>query len=438
MNYLQAKKLFSQTYQLIDAEKYLEALQILVKISSAQLFYKNPPFDKHELIKTAEMCCKALQNNNKEINEAKIGYGVILRNSNMITESINIFESILEQGIQKEVILENAYSLELFGDNKKALNLLLDGLKKYPYEKMILNNIATLYEIEEEWDLALNYYNLALEIDDKGGISHYNKGRVLYVLEQYDQALYHFEKAQRLYENNDFRIIDVYIFLADTHLQLKHYKKAEIIYNEIISLFPKRSEGYYSISDFYYNIGNKVRSLKYIEKAINLSFPQIDYYHKKAYILNDLNQSKKALFTIKKAKIHFPNDVKLLDLEAEILNSQNNYAAAIKVYQKRLEIDIQEDIFFYLADCFFNLQNYSEGFFWINRYIKTNDKYSEAYILRAKINAITGYYHLALDDLKRALTLENNSLHLDESDWYYFENLTVIQEFHEFLKEVEK
>ncbi len=436
MNYSAARNLFQEAQELVDHKEYLEALNILVKISSAFLYYKNPPFRKREITHLAEICCRILKQKNPRHKEAQVGYGVILRNEGKLSESIEVFDDVLAHEIHREALLEKACTYELMGDNPGALNLLLMGLKAFPFEKMILNNLATLYEAQEDWNLALNYYNLAIEVDQEGGVSHYNKGRLLFSLEQYELAMHHFEMALGLYDAKDFRVIDVHIFLADTYFQVKRYQEAEKLYLNIIDLFPRRGEGYQSISDFYYKIAKKSDALNYINKAIELSFPEMDCYYKKAYYLKDLNQSSEALSTLHEALNYFPNEVKLFDLMAEIYISQGSYLPATRVLHQRNDIEADEETFYLLAESYFNLDQYSDALVWINRFIQIERDYAEAYILRAKINSVTGYYHLALQDLYDAFDLDQEDLYLQEGDLYYFDRLGEIEEYQQFLRKV--
>ncbi len=436
MNYQKTKELFYQSQELIKNENYLEALNILIKISLAFQFYKNLPFRKEQILHIAKKCCEILNKKGLMNEEAWIGYGVILRNGSRVEDSLFVFDSILNRGINKEALLEKAYSLEYVGKIDQALSLLLGGLKLFPFDKMLLNNIATLYEVDEEWDKALNYYNLALDVDNRGGMSYYNKGRILFFLKQYDEALLHFEKALDLYENSDYRIVDVYVFIGDTHFQLNHLRNAEKHYLEVIKLFPKRGEGYFNLADFYFTIGKDIQALKMINKAVDLSPPCIDYFYKKAYILNYLNQSKYALITIKEAYLHFPDEPKLMDFHGDILMSQGKYRSAIKIFSNRLKQDIDEELYFLIAKCYFQIEDYTDALFWINKYIQGENFFNEAYILRAKINTATGYYQLALTDLYKALELEEEEFFLQDSDWYYFENLLHIEEYQHFLKKV--
>ncbi|MDH5682580.1 MAG: hypothetical protein OEZ36_13400, partial [Spirochaetota bacterium] len=73
---------------------------------------------------------------------------------------------------------------------------------------------------------------------------------------------------------------------------------------------------------------------------------------------------------------------------------------------------------------------------WLNEYLKYESGDCEAYILRAKINAATGYYRLALNDLRDTLEMEKGGVYLQDSDWYHFENLVGFEEYQDFVKEV--
>ncbi len=437
MNHQRMKQLYLTSKRLIKNEYFLRALNILIKISLGLKLYRRPPFKRDDILNLASICCEQL--NRKSINEeALLAYGVILRNANSIEESIKVFDSVLSTKPNKEAILEKACSFEIIGENKKACSLLLKALKIYPFDKMVLNNLATLYENEGNLDLALNYYNLALDVDKTAGITYYNKGRVLYILDQFDEALSHFKTAIQLYDKSDVRIVDVYIFLGDSQFNLNQYKLAEGTYKEIISLFPKRGEGYFSLGEFYFNIGKVIQALNLIDKAIRYSPPNCNYYHKKALLLVHLNMGEKAISIIEKAFNYFPDDVGLLDLYGEINLSCANYNKAIYSFSKRLDIEADNERLYLLAISYFHIEDYSSSLYFVNQFIVENKSFVDAYILRAKINAITGYYHLAMADLYKVLQIDSEKLYLDDSDWYYFEDLLHIEEYQKFIKKVRR
>ncbi len=438
MTYRLVENLYTKSIELIDKKHYLEAIKLLIQISSSLNYLKKTPFEKEQFSQTVTKCYIGLKHQNLLKDEILIAYGIILRNEGYLQKSIEIFDKVLDFKIHKEAILEKAYSLELLGQYEEAMTLLTKALNHFPHEKKIINNLATLYEELEEWDLALNYYNLSIEIDNEAGISYYNKGRILFTLEQYDIAADQFKTALKYYKESDYRTIDVYLFLSDCHFQLKQYQKAKNIIVNTIKSYPQRGEGYYSLAEYFYKTDQYHKAIKYINKAIDLSLPNAEYYYKKSQYLNHLNHSSNAIKTLNEGLKHFPDNIDILDQLSETLFIQGKYQNAIQTYKKRLKINHQIEHFLQIAQCYFHLKKYSEAFYWINLYIKEESFDVEAYILRAKINAITGYHHLAMHDLKSAQDLEKGELYLEDSDWIYLEKLNKLEEYHQFIQQFQK
>ena len=73
----------------------------------------------------------------------------------------------------------------------------------------------------------------------------------------------------------------------------------------------------------------------------------------------------------------------------------------------------------------------------INIFLNEIDDYFPAFILRAKINSIHGYKKLAIDDLNKALEINDEMIYLVENDLFYLSNLEGMKEFQVFLNSID-
>jgi tetratricopeptide (TPR) repeat protein len=87
-----------------------------------------------------------------------------------------------------------ASMLTMCGVEQKAISLLMYGLEKVPNSSTLLNNIGQAYLGLGDMQIAMNYFNQCLAIDELNPEANHSMGMIHYYKKEYDQAMQYFEK----------------------------------------------------------------------------------------------------------------------------------------------------------------------------------------------------------------------------------------------------
>jgi len=297
-----------------------------------------------------------------------------------------------------------------------------------------------MMEFDGETEKAIYYYNIATDVKPNKPQPHFMKGRCLFLDEKLEEAIAELNIAYNLMKPDDFAMVDLLTLLAEIYFEKKNYKKSFNLFDKVFEIFHNRPEPYYVKSEILFSIARENEALKLIDKAIALApnnESRFMFYVKKASFLNLLSRTDESIRYIKKALKINDKDVKLLDMYGEILTARSEYEKSIEIYKKRLSIEEDNLVYLSIAEDYFSLGNYAEAYNYVNKFITIDETFSQAYILRAKINAIQGYKTLAMNDLNKALFFGNDSILLYENDFFYLSNLEGMEEFRLFLETIE-
>ncbi|MDR2735123.1 MAG: tetratricopeptide repeat protein [Spirochaetota bacterium] len=105
-----------------------------------------------------------------------------------------------------------------------ALVTLLEALKQEPENPDCYLFIGNIYSNKREFEKAIAYYRIGLDITDRPNIFHFNMGQALYYSKRYDEALVSFRNAVLGEEG----IPDAWLELGRTYYQLSD--KSNTIY----------------------------------------------------------------------------------------------------------------------------------------------------------------------------------------------------------------
>lgn len=441
MRYEKIVKYYKNIEQLIKNKEYKRALKTIVVCSKAFYFYGTLPYTKRDIKKHVRIIKNEIPQKYKSsryyyllgiishlLNRGEIATKYLLK---AISKNNSVSKYYITLGIVYEKLKDSDNMIEAFDKAEKINQFNIDLL-------LIKGRVK---EIDNDYDKALFYYNTAIDITPANAHPFFLKGRCLYLQDRYKDAVDELEKAFELVSNDDFLIVDLLTLLAEIYFELKQYKKSLEIFDVLLEEYPYRPEHYYAKSDILFTIGKESEALNMIDNAIDFS-PENDtkslYYFRKSLFLNMLSRTDEAIYYLEKLLRIDPNDVKTLDLYAEILIARSDYEEAIRVYKKRVSIEEYDFIDYMVADAYFSLSNYTQAYEHINSFINKVDDYAQAYILRAKINSIQGYKLLAISDLKKALKLNEDILFLYETDLFYLSNLEDMEEFQTILEGIEK
>lgn len=242
-----------------------------------------------------------------------------------------------------------------FGKNLDAIELYLPALKTaeklYDSTRIstLLLNIGAVYsEMPSTYDTAINIYlraitmGEALNDPDMVGVATINLGEVYYEKEEYDSALYYFEKSLTIFTSN----IDIAFalnFVASIYAEKGDYQMALTYHRDALEL-ARRENAQKETVGILLGLASTYQNMEDLEQAIE--------YYKEAEVLateiglnQELSGAYQGLATIYGEIQDYPNAYKYLSLKNEMedviyrIESENMTTELINNYQMEKKQD---------------------------------------------------------------------------------------------------
>ena len=299
---------------------------------------------------------------------------------------------------------EYFYNNNDLGNAKKVCeNILSENNKNLD----AINLIADINIKQEEFDEALKYIDIAINIDSDNFKHYFKKSLVLQRLKKSPDALKSIDRAIFLNKKN----AEIFNLKAIIHENLNEDKKALENWNKAIELKKNYAEAYFNIANYYNFNDNYEKSLNNYNKALQIN---------KKYFLALINRAD--LF-LKNQKYEFALlDYNLIiERDPKITRMHYNKASVLNFLgQKKAAIDS------------------------LNNAIDLKPKFAKAFFLRGIIAWQLKLYKQALLDLEKAYSLRKESYFLNSlvilksilCDWENIE--TYHKELIGFVKKEEK
>ncbi len=228
--------------------------------------------------------------------------GLIYFRTGNYEEALKAFEEILKLGVNNVALFNNiALTLEKLENFERADEFYERGIKLNPENAKLLANYGILSyfqnllsDAEEKLQMALkinsklNYarFYLALVYLENGKINnaineflevtkkdpaiwqvYYNIGHIYINLEKYESAEHMLKKAVE----NSKRNIIAYRALVELYFLEKNFEQAELLIEEIISLYKNDFDMYYKLGNIKYRKGDRKAAVFYWEKALKIN-----------------------------------------------------------------------------------------------------------------------------------------------------------------------
>lgn len=333
-----------------------------------------------------------LQDNAELINTSKSDE---IKTTSPVSETVSKTISVSKSDMKKYQQLVDAGYKDVF--EKKITTEIskngIDSLKKHDFSKAIQNlenaikinpngvdayiYLAEIYRYKNNNEKAMEYAKKALSIDDKNSYANFIIGSV-FLNDSADEAVKYLTKAIE----NDSKLTKAYINRGNAYFDLASYDKSIGDYTKAISLDPQSDIAYYGRSRAYYNsnqydkaiadnnylikknpknvqylfnralsytaLNNIPMALADINKSVKIEPNNINTYIKRLYIYHKINADK-SMIASDVAKIHslLPNDENKLCEVAELLNSLELYEDALKVGNKVIKINPNNQKIYY-------------------------------------------------------------------------------------------
>ncbi len=279
-----------------------------------------------------------------------------------------------------------------------------------------------IYVKIENYDKTFEDYSIALKLSPDDPEIYIDRAQIYFDLIQYQKAEADYNQALKIDES----LVIAWAGLSRNYLSQKNYPEAEKTLNKLIKLAPKYTEGYKFRARYYYEL-----------QKYNDAIEDIFY----AFLLDDSDKIMRSIFisyseknySLSLSKVNsqisaHPEKDLWYFIRAQLYEGKYNFAAAIKDYNKVLElsdISFKPDLLAYRAKCYSNSGMYELAISDYNEIISIDSTDAYNYAYKADAKRLMGDYTGAIQDFTKAIEIEPR-----ESWFYYRRGWT-----REFLKE---
>ncbi|SDY31488.1 tetratricopeptide repeat protein [Tindallia californiensis] len=196
------------------------------------------------------------------------------------------------------------------GKAEKAVDLLKESLKRFPYQQYLMHNYIVALSNIGHYQLAFVELKKVLEKDI--GNSFYWKlmADILYEKEDLKSALQCYRKALHgdLEEVPEDIHADIYAGMAACYYETDQYKKAKNYYLKVLKIFPEDHYALMNISQIYFSHLNEPdEALKYIKKVLEKGYENGYLYYQLGLIYMTLEKQEKARWHLYRARRMIPH-----------------------------------------------------------------------------------------------------------------------------------
>ena len=284
-----------------------------------------------------------------------------------------IYREIVVDGHAKKSLLEE---LRTYGISAESLFCDFDGFARIlnAHEKSYPDSAESCYRIGEKnldnnnYDLAVKFYDMALSHKAPYKKAFYKRGRAYSLQEQWKEAIANYDKAIRFESDN----MDAYIHRITAKMMIGRHKNAFNDCNKAVKINSNNPTIYVLRGNANSNLGNYRDAIADYNKALKINPKDANAYNNRG--------------------------------NAKALSSKHR--GAIADYNKALKINPEDANAYYNRGNFkFNLSEYRDAIADYNEALKINPQYAKAYNNRGVAKAVLGAHHDAIDDYNEALKI---------------------------------
>ena len=217
----------------------------------------------------------------------------------------------------------------------EALKFYDKAIELDPTEVLYYSNKAACFIEKKEFDKALEMCDKALEVSNENTFKDFSKFAKIYArkanvyakMENYDQAIYFYEKS--LLENQDVKVKD----------ELRRIQRVKKDLEELNYIDPSKAEEHNNIAKDLFQQGRFPEALKEYEEAIRRNPKDAKLYSNKASCLTKLLDFPGALRAIDKCLELDPNFTKAYGKKGTIHYGLKEYHRALESFEKGLKYD---------------------------------------------------------------------------------------------------
>ena len=212
-------------------------------------------------------------------------------------------EILINEGLSFGIIGEYNLSISYF---ELAEKISQDEKNKEKTRKSLAaayNNRGNAYYRLNQYEKAIEDFNMAIEFNPKYAKAYRNRGNVHFKLNQYEKAIEDYKKAMGLNPN----LAEAYNNRGLAYHKLNQYEEAIKDYKKAIELDPRGANAYYNRGNAYRGLNQYEEAIKDYKKAIELDPRDANAYYNRGNAYRDLNKHEEAIEDYNKAIELSPN-----------------------------------------------------------------------------------------------------------------------------------
>jgi tetratricopeptide (TPR) repeat protein len=226
--------------------------------------------------------------------------------------------------------------------------------------------------IKTEAEVEAYYNELVAKFSDEIDAHHALGIYYFYVTYDYDKAVKHFESIIDLPIAN----VETYDWLAYSYLNVYEYNTALATAQAGLKLDSEYYNIYNTIGDIYYFQDRYLDAITNYEKSISLTTTTSLPYTNHLWALYSAYSYDQCIEKGTEYLNLFSDNAQIYDLIAYSYMDLMDYESAINNFKRSIELDPTDPyIYYYLAECYYNLGDQEKTEHYIQKTIETNDGY---------------------------------------------------------------
>ena len=175
-------------------------------------------------------------------------------------------EALILDSTNLSCIANRAYSYKAIENYELSVHEYTKAISIMPYQ-LFYNMRGLSYDNLGLYEKAIDDFDSAIAMNDSLPYAYYNKGRMLYLLNQTSKAIEYHQTALSLVVKGDERA-DMLNSLANIYFYTEDYTNSLLLFTEIVELNQEWSYTYLRIGDINRRLENTVKSINAYDKAI--------------------------------------------------------------------------------------------------------------------------------------------------------------------------
>ena len=293
--------------------------------------------EKNNLTQGIDLLKKSLTINSNQ-STTLYDLGIALTIDNQLEESINFLDKSLKlKPKNQNALIRKAINLNKLGKVNDAIDCYQKIIELNPNYIQAYIGKADLLSTTNKVDEIILIYKQALKIEPDNASLYIKYGNFLKKIEYFDESIYAYKKSIELKSNNPGALIN----LGNLYRRLNKYDEACFYFKESLKISDDY-EVFNNIGEIYCILGKDKKGIEFYDKAIKFKPEDAEAHILKAYALQSIKQTDKAILSFENA-----------------LNINKDYKYAFGEY-------------FYTKNTICDWENFEENLKWIKLKLNEN------------------------------------------------------------------